>query len=178
MENFSFKNSTRLIFGKDIHQDIGKYTKSYGSKILLHYESDGDLIKKLGIYNTIINSLNENNIEYIELGGVVPNPRLSLVKKGIEICKDEKIDFILAIGGGSVIDSAKAISLGAKYDGDVWDFLTNAGINSKCRTIPSYLDNHLRTVDLYRDSGNGECVYFQGQEQGRSKSQCSLALSS
>lgn len=127
MENFSFKNSTRLIFGKDIHQDIGKYTKSYGSKILLHYESDGDLIKKLGIYNTIINSLNENNIEYIELGGVVPNPRLSLVKKGIEICKDEKIDFILAIGGGSVIDSAKAISLGAKYDGDVWDFFTGKG---------------------------------------------------
>lgn len=124
MENFSFKNNTRIIFGKDIYQNVGKYTKFYSSKILIHYEGNGDLIKKLGIYDTVINSLNKSNIEYIELGGVVPNPRLSLVKQGIEICKDKNIDFILAIGGGSVIDSAKAISLGTKYAGDVWDFFT------------------------------------------------------
>ncbi|MCD9476310.1 phosphoadenosine phosphosulfate reductase family protein [Photobacterium carnosum] len=82
-------------------------------------------------------------------------------------------------GSSTLLTSEKNCDIATLYpikewtDGDVWDFLTNAGINSKYRTIPSYLDNHLRTVDLYRDSGNGECVYFQGQEQGRSKSQCS-----
>lgn len=124
MENFNFKNSTRLIFGKDTHEEAGKYIKDYSKKILLHYEGDGSLIKKLGIYGKVVKSLEDNAIEYVELGGVVPNPRLSLVYEGIEICRKNNIDFILAVGGGSVIDSAKAISLGAAYEGDVWDFFT------------------------------------------------------
>ncbi|MGL5904079.1 MAG: iron-containing alcohol dehydrogenase, partial [Cetobacterium sp.] len=84
----------------------------------------GEIIKKLGIYDTVIKSLKENNIDFIELSGVVPNPRLSLVQKGIKICKDNNIDFILAVGGGSVIDSSKAIALGTPYVGDVWNFFT------------------------------------------------------
>lgn len=124
MENFNFKNSTRLIFGKDTHEEAGKYIKDYSKKILLHYEGDGSLIKKLGIYDKVVKSLEDNGIEYVVFGGVVPNPRLSLVYEGIEICKKNNIDFILAVGGGSVIDSAKAISLGAAYEGDVWDFFT------------------------------------------------------
>ena len=122
MNNFNFKSSTRIIFGKDCFKDVGKYVKLHSSKILLHYE--GDLIKKLGIYDSVVESLKENNIDFIELSGVVPNPRLSLVKKGIELCTQNSVDFILAVGGGSVIDSAKAISLGTPYDGDVWDFFT------------------------------------------------------
>lgn len=124
MENFNFKSSTRLVFGKDTHEETGKYVKEYSKKILVHYEGDGALIKKLGIYDKVIKSLEENGIEYVTLGGVVPNPRLSLVYEGIKICKENGIDFILAIGGGSVIDSAKAISLGTAYEGDVWDFFT------------------------------------------------------
>lgn len=124
MENFNFKNSTRLVFGKDTHAETGNYVKPYSNKILVHYEGDGSLIKQLGIYDKVINSLEKNGIEYITLGGVVPNPRLSLVYEGIKICKENNINFVLAIGGGSVIDSAKAIALGTVYEGDVWDFFT------------------------------------------------------
>ncbi|MEG1087646.1 iron-containing alcohol dehydrogenase [Cetobacterium sp.] len=122
MESFNFKSSTRIILGKDSFKDVGKYIKPHSSKILLHYE--GELIKKLGIYDSVVTSLEENEIEFVELSGVVPNPRLSLVKKGIDICIENDVDFILAIGGGSVIDSSKAISLGVPYNGDVWDFFT------------------------------------------------------
>ncbi|MDP0487888.1 MAG: iron-containing alcohol dehydrogenase [Fusobacterium sp. JB021] len=124
MENFNFISPTKIVFGKDSHLDVGKLVGEYSKKILLHYEGDGSLIKKLGIYEKVLNSLKKENIEIIELGGVVPNPRLSLVNEGIKICKEEKIEFILAIGGGSVIDSSKAIALGTVYDGNVWDFFT------------------------------------------------------
>ncbi|MGL5057118.1 MAG: iron-containing alcohol dehydrogenase [Fusobacteriaceae bacterium] len=122
MENFIFKSSTKIIFGKGTFKNVGKYIKPHSSKILLHYE--GDLIKKLGIYDDVINSLKENKIEFVDLAGVIPNPRLSLVKKGISKCIENNINFILAIGGGSVIDSSKAIALGVPYDGDVWDFFS------------------------------------------------------
>lgn len=124
MENFRFMSPTKIVFGKDSYSDVGKLVGEYSKKILLHYEGNGSLIKKLGIYEKVITSLKKENIEIIELGGVVPNPRLSLVNKGIEICKNKKIEFILAIGGGSVIDSSKAIALGTVYDGNVWDFFT------------------------------------------------------
>ncbi len=107
---------------------ILKFFQKKTPKILLHYEANGELIKKLGIYEKVVSSLKEFNIEFIELGGVVPNPRLSLVYEGIKICKEENITFILAVGGASVIDSAKAISLGAIDDGDVWDFFTGKRI--------------------------------------------------
>ena len=127
MDNFNYKNDTKIIFGKDNYSEIGKNVKIFSKntpKVLLHYEADGELIKKLGIYEKVISSLKEFDIEFIELGGVVPNPRLSLVYEGIKICKEENITFILAVGGASVIDSAKAISLGAVDNGDVWDFFT------------------------------------------------------
>ncbi|MFW5976548.1 MAG: iron-containing alcohol dehydrogenase [Bacillota bacterium] len=120
MENFVFQNATKIIFGKDKEKMVGKEIKKYADKILLHY--GGGSIKKYGLYDKIIESLEKENIEIIELGGVQPNPRLSLVKEGIELCRKEDIDFILAAGGGSVIDSAKAIAAGVPYDGDVWDF--------------------------------------------------------
>ncbi len=128
MLNFVYDNKTEIIFGKDTETQVGELTKRFGKKVLLHYGSGS--IKKYGLYNKIINSLNESNIDYIELGGVVANPRLRLVKEGIELCKEENVDFILAVGGGSVIDSAKAIALGFYYDGDVWDFFSK-GIRPK-----------------------------------------------
>lgn len=122
MENFIFKNETVIIFGKDTQKDVGKILKKYTKKILLHY--GGGSIKKSGLYDQVIGSLAGNGIDYEELGGVEPNPRLSLVKKGSDICKKKGIDFILAVGGGSVIDSAKAIALSVPYEGQsMWDFL-------------------------------------------------------
>ena len=120
MLNFVFDNKTEIIFGKDTEQRVGELTKRFGKKVLLHYGSGS--IKRYGLYEKIVKSLNDSNIDFIELGGVVANPVLSKVYEGIELCKKEKVDFILAVGGGSVIDSAKAIALGHYYDGDVWDF--------------------------------------------------------
>lgn len=119
MLNFDLHIPTRIIFGKDTHKDIGTLLKPHGKKVLLHY--GGNSIKKSGLYDAVSTSLKESNIEYVELGGVVPNPRLSLVHEGINLCKKENVDLILAVGGGSVIDSAKAIAIGVYYDGDVWE---------------------------------------------------------
>lgn len=132
MENFMFQNPTKIIFGKGMHVSVGEETKKYGSKVLLHYGSGS--IKKTGVYDEIIASLKNAGIDFIELGGVQPNPRLSLVRKGIEICKKEGIDFILAVGGGSVIDSSKAIGMGAASDDDVWDYYLRKKVATK--TIP------------------------------------------
>lgn len=124
MQNFNFKSETRIIFGKDKENELASYVKSYGKKVLVHF--GGTSLKKLGVIDRVTKSLDESAIEYVILEGVVPNPRLSVIHEGVKICKEENIDFILAIGGGSAIDSAKAIALGAKYDGDVWDFFTGA----------------------------------------------------
>lgn len=123
MENFTYANKTEIIFGKGTEDSVGKEVKKYGNKVLFHY--GGGSIKRTGLYDTVIDSLKQEGLEVIELGGVQPNPKLNLVKEGIETCFTEGIDFILAVGGGSVIDSAKAIGIGAKYKGDVWDLYTD-----------------------------------------------------
>ncbi|GAE29952.1 iron-containing alcohol dehydrogenase [Halalkalibacter hemicellulosilyticus] len=120
MQNFEFQNGTAIIFGKNQEQVVGKQTAAFGKKVLLHY--GGGSIKKSGLYDRVVSSLKAEGIEVFELGGVKPNPRVDLVREGVSICKKEGIEFILAVGGGSVIDSAKAIAAGAYYDGDVWDY--------------------------------------------------------
>ena len=121
MNNFTYYNPTKIEFGKEKQNNIGKYIEQSGiKKVLLVY--GGGSIKKNTLYNDIITSLNKNSIEFIELSGVVSNPLLSKVNEGITLAKENKIEAILAVGGGSVADSAKAIAVGAKYDGDVWDF--------------------------------------------------------
>lgn len=125
MINFVFQNTTKIIFGKETESLVGAEMSKIGKKVLLHY--GGGSIKKSGLYDRVIKSLKEAHIEIVELEGVKPNPRLSLVQEGIKICKGEGIDSILAVGGGSVIDSAKAIAAGVMYDGDVWDFYTGKG---------------------------------------------------
>lgn len=121
MENFIFNNPTKLIFGKGQIKNLGYEVSQFGNKVLI--VTGGGTVKRIGLYDEVIDQLKKYNIEDIfELEGVEPNPRLSTVEKGIDICKKGKIDFILAVGGGSVIDAAKAIAAGAKYDGSVWDF--------------------------------------------------------
>ncbi|NTV23437.1 MAG: iron-containing alcohol dehydrogenase, partial [Nanoarchaeota archaeon] len=123
MENFSYQCETKILFGKGTENKVGIETRQWSNRILLHY--GGDTIKKIGLYDKIIKSLDVAGVKYFELGGVVPNPRLSLVREGIRLCVNKEIDFILAVGGGSVIDSAKAIASGVPYQGDVWDFFAN-----------------------------------------------------
>ncbi|MFW6262546.1 MAG: iron-containing alcohol dehydrogenase [Thermotogota bacterium] len=121
MRNFVFENKTKIIFGKGTEEKVGKEIKKLGKKkVLFHY--GGGSIKKFGLYDKVVKYLKEEGIDFVELGGVKPNPSLKLVKEGIELCRKENVDFILAVGGGSVIDSAKAISIGVPYEGDVWDF--------------------------------------------------------
>lgn len=133
MKDFVFHNSTKLIFGTDKEQLVGQESVVYGKKLLLHY--GGGSIKESGLYDRVVQSLHEQDIEIFELGGVKPNPRVSLVREGVTLCKEHNIDFILAVGGGSVIDSAKAIAAGAKYDGDVWDFFTGKSTVKDCLPI-------------------------------------------
>jgi alcohol dehydrogenase YqhD (iron-dependent ADH family) len=121
MRNFEFLSPTKIIFGKETHKQVGSVIRSYGyKKVLIHYGMQH--IKKTGLYDQVVESLNEAGIQSVELGGVQPNPVLSTVRKGIDLCRQENVDFILAVGGGSVIDSAKAIGMGVPYTGDVWDF--------------------------------------------------------
>ncbi|MBY0600142.1 iron-containing alcohol dehydrogenase [Bacillus bingmayongensis] len=122
MQNFVFRNPTKLIFGQGQLEQLKAEIPQYGKKVLLVY--GGGSIKRNGIYDNIISILKEIDSEIFELTGVEPNPRLSTVNKGIQICKENDIEFILAVGGGSVIDCTKAIAAGSKYDGDVWDIVT------------------------------------------------------
>jgi alcohol dehydrogenase len=122
VDNFTFWNPTKLIFGKGQLEELKNEVPQYGKKILLVY--GGGSIKRNGLYETVMNYLKQMDAHVFELPGVEPNPRLSTVRKGVEICKEEGIEFLLAVGGGSVIDCTKAIAAGAKYDGDAWDLVT------------------------------------------------------
>lgn len=120
MKNFTYQNPAKIIFGKGAENKVGEEVAQYSKKILLHY--GGASAKKTGLYDRVVNSLKAAGVEFMELAGVLPNPRLSLVREGIRLCRENKLDLILAVGGGSVIDSAKGIAAGVLYDGDVWDF--------------------------------------------------------
>jgi alcohol dehydrogenase YqhD (iron-dependent ADH family) len=121
MENFTFCSPTKFVFGKGAENQCGALVKEFnGEKVLLHY--GGGSVVKTGLLDRVKASLSAQGISFTELGGARPNPRDALVYKGIELCKKEAVDFVLAIGGGSSIDSAKAIALGVPYDGDFWDF--------------------------------------------------------
>lgn len=152
MENFNFYSPTEFVFGRDREKECGKYVKKFGgSKVLLHYGSSS--AKKSGLLDRVISSLKAESIGYVELGGVKPNPHDSLVYKGIEICKKENIDFILAVGGGSVIDSSKAIAMGVKYNGDFWDFYSGKASPSVALPIGTVL-----TIAAAGSEGSGDSV--------------------
>ncbi len=121
MNNFTFYSPTYFVFGNEKENETGSYVKRFGgNKVLIHY--GGGSVIRSGLLDRVKSSLEKENISYVELGGVKPNPRSGLVYEGIELCRKEKVDFILAVGGGSTIDSSKAIAAGAVYNGDFWDF--------------------------------------------------------
>lgn len=138
MKDFLFYAPTEVQFGKQSEELVADLVKKYGgTKVLLHY--GGQSAKRSGLLDKICRLLNEGGIEYIELGGVVPNPRLSKVKEGIALCRQQGIDFILAVGGGSVIDSSKAIAYGVPYEGDVWDFYIGKAEATTCLPVATVL---------------------------------------
>jgi alcohol dehydrogenase YqhD (iron-dependent ADH family) len=122
MENFTYSIPTKVYFGKGQIKNLAVAIKEYGNKVLIAY--GGGSIKKIGLYDEMIKILNDNEISYVELSGIEPNPRIETVREGIKICKENNVEVVLAVGGGSTIDCAKVIAAGVKYDGDAWDLVT------------------------------------------------------
>ena len=121
MENFEFVSPTHFVFGKGAEEQVGEKLAERGAKrVLLHF--GGQSAVKSGLIDRVRASLDAAGVERVELGGVRPNPEITLVREGVALCKEHGVDWVLAVGGGSVIDSAKAVAVGARYDGDVWDF--------------------------------------------------------
>ena len=134
IKDFNFYAPTRVVFGRDSEKKIGELVAACGAKkVLIHY--GGGSAQRSGLLDVVREQLRSAGIDFCELGGVVPNPLLSKVREGIELCRREGVDFILTVGGGSVIDSSKAIGYGVPYDGDVWDFWAGKAVPKQCLPI-------------------------------------------
>ncbi len=152
MENFTFCSPTEAIFGRGVEGKVGQLLKEKGAKkVLLHY--GGGSIKRSGLYDRIIDSLQAAGMSWVELGGVAPNPRLSLVHEGVRLCKALEIDYLLAVGGGSVIDSAKAIAMGVYYDGDIWEVYEQGKAIEKALPVATIL-----TIPAAGSESSGDTV--------------------
>lgn len=152
MNNFTFYSPTEFIFGKDTENECGNYVKKHGgSKVLIHYGSAS--AKRSGLLDRVTDSLSKAGISYVLLGGVQPNPRDTKIYEGIELCRKENVDFILSVGGGSCIDSSKAIALGVPYDGDFWDFYGTGKVVKKALPIGTIL-----TIAAAGSEGSGASV--------------------
>ncbi|MDR0487388.1 MAG: iron-containing alcohol dehydrogenase [Treponema sp.] len=133
MQNFDYCNKTKIIFGRETENRVGAETAQYAKRILLHH-SGGSTVRS-GLIDRVKESLSKAGVECVELTGVLPNPRLSLVNKGIDIVRKEKLELVLAVGGGSAIDSAKAIALGAVNDGNLWEFFERKRTTDKALPV-------------------------------------------
>ncbi len=152
MNNFTFYSPTYFAFGKGQEVNAGKYIKRFGgSKVLLHY--GGGSVVRSGLLDRVCQALDADQIPYVKLGGVKPNPRSGLVYEGIDVCRKEGVDFILAIGGGSAIDSAKAIAMGVCYDGDFWDFYCGKAAPKAALPVGTIL-----TIAAAGSEGSGDSV--------------------
>jgi len=160
MDNFTFCAPTYFAFGKGQEAETGRLVKRFGgTRVLLHY--GGGSIKSNGVYDAVTAALRDEGIEYMELGGVKPNPRSGLIREGIELCRREKLDFILAVGGGSVIDSAKAIAMGVHYDGDFWELIKDRKIPENILPVGVVL-----TIPASGSEGSSNCV-ITSEEDGK-----------
>ena len=168
MDNFTFYSPTEFVFGRDTENDCGRYVKKYGgSKVLVHYGS-GSAVRS-GLIDKVKASLDKEGIGYVLLGGVQPNPKDTKVYEGIELCRKENVDFILSVGGGSVIDSSKAIALGVPYDGDFWNFYGTGKPVEKALPIGVIL-----TIAAAGSEGSGASVITK--EEGKLKRDCGSDL--
>ncbi|MBR5165598.1 MAG: iron-containing alcohol dehydrogenase [Ruminococcus sp.] len=152
MQNFQFYSPTEFVFGRDTEDRAGELVKKHGgSKVLIHY--GGGSAERSGLLGRVRASLDKAGVSYVELGGVKPNPRDTLVYEGIELCRREGIDFILSVGGGSTIDSSKAIALGVPYSGDFWDFYSGAARPEAALPVGTVL-----TIAAAGSEGSGDSV--------------------
>ncbi len=159
MKDFNFYAPTEIVFGRQSEEQVASLVQRYnGKKVLIHY--GGKSAKRSGLLDKMEGLLKEAGIPFVTLGGVVPNPRLSLVREGIQLCRKEQVDFILAVGGGSVIDSAKAIGYGVPYEGDVWDFWLGKDTPKACLPIGSVL-----TIPAAGSEMSNSCV-ISNEETG------------
>lgn len=164
MNNFQFYSPTEFVFGEGTEKECGKYVKKYGgTKVLVHYGSGS--AKRSGLLDRVCDSLKAEGIEYVLLGGVQPNPRDTKIYEGIELCRKENVDFILSVGGGSCIDSSKAIALGVPYDGDFWDFYGTGKPVEEALPIGTVL-----TIAAAGSEGSGATVVTK--EEGMLKRDC------
>ena len=164
MINFEFCSPTKFVFGRGAEAKVGDLVKQFGgTKALVHF--GGGSVKRTGVYDKVVAALREAGVAFVELGGVQPNPREALVREGIALCRKEQVDFILAVGGGSVIDSAKAIAFGATYDGDFTDHAF--GKDTKVMTpVPSALPiGTVLTIAAAGSEGSCNSVISLGEEK-------------
>ncbi len=160
--DFVYYNPTKVVFGQDTVRKVGKLIKSFGgSRVLIHFGGKSAL--ESGLIDQVKGILDQEGLFYVEMGGVVPNPRLSLIYKGIEICRQNNVDFILAVGGGSVIDSSKAIGYGLANEGDVWDLFRHVKTASGCAPIGSIL-----TIAAAGSETSNGCVITK-EDEGRKR---------
>jgi hypothetical protein len=158
IKDFNYYAPTRVVFGRDSEKQLAQLIQQQGgTRVLVHY--GGGSARRSGLLDRTFNTLREAGISFVELGGVVPNPLLSKVQEGIDLCRREQVDFILAVGGGSVIDSSKAIGYGVNYDGDVWDFWEGKASPRQCLpigvilTIPAAGSEMSSSCVITRDEG-------------------------
>ena len=169
MLNFNFQAPTKILFGENMIEQIGKEITKYGKKVLLVY--GGGSIKKIGVYDTIIQLFQKNEIEYVELSGIQPNPRIEKVREGVQLCRENDIAFILAVGGGSVIDSSKAIAAGVFYDKDPWDFCMRRAEVKKALPIGTVLSLSATGSEM-----NGNAVISNEKENEKRGMYSSLVI--
>jgi hypothetical protein len=167
MDDFVFQNTTKIIFGRGVEAQAGTEARTLASKILIHF--GGGSVKRSGLYDRVIASLKAAGVSFVELGGVAPNPRLSLVREGIALCRKEKVGLVLALGGGSSIDSAKAIALGVPYAGDVWDFFSGKAEPKEALPVGTVL-----TIPAAGSEASTGCVITK--EEGSLKRACNSSL--
>lgn len=152
MDNFTFYSPTKFVFGKGMESQAGQLVKAFGgTKVLIHY--GGGSAVRSGLIDRVKDSLSKDDIPFMELSGVKPNPRSGLVYEGIDLCRANGIDFILAVGGGSAIDSSKAIAAGVLYDGDFWDFYSGKASVQKALPVGTVL-----TIAAAGSEGSGDSV--------------------
>ena len=165
MDNFTFSSPTKFVFGKNTETECGKLIKEFnGKRVLLHFGGSSAL--KSGLIDRVKKALEKEKIIYFTLGGVKPNPIAKKVYEGIELCRIENVDFILAVGGGSVIDSAKAIAMGVEYDGDFFDFYTG---KSPKKALPVGV---ILTIAAAGSEGSGDSVITKGKYKRGAGGEC------
>lgn len=155
MKNFTYQLPTRFVFGRSTENEVGREVRALGgTRVLIHY--GGGSAVRSGLIDRVKKALDEQGISHVELGGVQPNPRDTLVYQGIELARREGVDFVLAVGGGSAIDSSKAIAHGLQYEGDFWDFF--CGKASPQKTTPFGV---VLTMSAAGSESSNSCVITQ-----------------